>query len=326
MVHSASEYNMTTLWSPRLKGRPLRVVIGILMTHPITWFTELAMAAFVIVLSLLACLGNLGWAALPVIAVAALFAAGFPAFYVFCLWLLDIYEREPKRIMVSLFLWGAASAFLSLVGNTIFGVLASLLPQGLGHLLTSVVGAPVIEEIFKGVGLVLIAGHHEMEDTYDGILYGFATGMGFAAVENFLYFTVNVTPGTEDVSLGLWLYFILYRSVICALGHGSFTATTGALIGFLKNRFPASPWVLASALVSVLGAIALHGAFNLTAAFQGIVSLELFDEELVPVFHGPFILALAGFWLFIAIPLALWETRRRLARQAARQLAVSRSL
>lgn len=316
MVRTAGEYTLETLWNPRLAGRPLRVALGILMTHPLTWIIELVMAGFVVTLCLLACLGMLGWTALPVIAIASAFAAGFPVFYVVALWALDLYEREPKRIMVSLFLWGAASSLLSIIGNTFFGALASFLPGGIGDFVASTAGAPIIEELFKGAGLLLIAGHHEMEDTYDGILYGFAVGMGFAAVENFLYFTVNVTPGSEDVTLGWWLWFVLYRSVICALAHGSFTATTGSVVGFLKNRYPASPWVVAAGAFSVLGAIALHAVFNITAAAQAIVAVELFDEALVPVFHGPLILAMAGFWVLLAIPLALVETRRRMARLA----------
>jgi RsiW-degrading membrane proteinase PrsW (M82 family) len=313
MVRTAEEYNWRTLFAPRLKGRPFMEAVAVLATHPAVWVLEIIIASPIVLLSLLAAFGNLGVEAIPVVLIGGLAAIGFPAFYTALYWLLDIYEREPKRIIVSLFLWGAASATFCFVGNTLFGALLSIVVDaGAANLLGAVIGAPIIEEIFKAAGLIVIAWHFELEDTFDGILYGFAVGMGFAAVENFLYFTVNVTPG-EDVTPRYWLAFVIYRSVLCALAHGSFTATTGSLIGFLKNRPWGRSWAPFGAVISVIAAMVLHGLFNLSAAFQTILAVELFDEPLVPLFHGPLVFLFAGFWLFIATPLALMETKRRMA-------------
>ncbi len=320
MVRTAEEYNLRTLFAPRLAGRPLLDQVGILMTHPATWLVESALAGLLVVFSILVCLGQRGLEAFLLVAAAGGVAILFPVAYVAALWLLDVFEREPKRVIVSLFLWGASSSFFSFIANTILGILGAVtVGEQAAELLTAVFGAPVVEEFFKGAGLVLLAGHHEMEDTYDGMLYGFAVGMGFAAVENFLYFTVNVTPGVDDVTPGYWLLFMLYRSVICALGHGSFTATTGAVMGFLKNRASSRRWAQAIAPVSAALAMVMHGTFNLSATFQSVVSFRLFHEPLVPLFHGPLIILFAGFWLLLVAPLALWETKKRMERDSRRE-------
>ena len=54
-------------------------------------------------------------------------------------------------------------------------------------IIATAVLAPVIEEIIKSAGVVVMSAHHEMNDTLDGLLYGFVVGVGFSAVENWFY-------------------------------------------------------------------------------------------------------------------------------------------
>ena len=236
-------YTLKNLFLPRLRGRPWREIPAMLMLNPIVWLCE-------IIVWLIFAVGSSYQASVlaphldfVIIIVATVATIIFPVIYLFFMWILDIFEREPLRFIISLFLWGVASAGGAFIVNTTLGlilvVIGSIIGGETGGNLAAVVGtsvfiAPVVEECIKGLGVIIMAGHHELDDTYDGILFGFSAGIGFAAVENLFYFTAAFKEGQTT---GLeFLGFVLYRSIICMIGHGCFTATTGILMGFLKGR------------------------------------------------------------------------------------------
>lgn len=309
---------------PNLKGRSAFEVLGIIMTHPVIWAAEATLAGIMISVIMLTSLVNLGhphlW--LFVMTLGPLAAFAFPLFYVFLLWLLDFYQRESLRVIISLFLWGCASTFFALIFNSMEGAFLAQL-GGAGVILTATIAAPIVEEFFKGLGLLIIAGHHELEDTYDGLFYGFTVGAGFAAIENFLYFSATPIAVT---GMGSWFLLVLYRSTLCALGHGCFTATTGVLIGFLKNRKGSRAYAQLAWIPSVIIAMSLHGLFNLAAYLQSDLGISRQNElmALLPVFHGPLVGVLGFVYFIIITPLAILETRHRvraLRRDAVGQVA-----
>jgi len=309
------KYTIRTLFLPRLRGRPIREIFAIIMLNPLVWLLE-GCAWFMF--------GFLGvvqakivapHAAIGVIAVTTVAVVVFPLMYLLVIWLMDFFEREPLRFIFSLFMWGVASTVGSFIFNTILGTfLAIFLGPEIGGMGTSVMIAPIVEECMKGLGLILIAGHHEMDDTMDGIVYGFSVGIGFAAVENFLYFSIAFQEG-HSTSLE-FLSFVLYRSVICMIGHGCFTATTGMIMGFIKGRGRLSKYAQLFGFVGLLGAMTLHGTFNLLAIIQGAVQYTFLEgvKYPVPLFHGPLIL-LMGAVYFIIIIFALWESYSRVKRE-----------
>jgi protease PrsW len=194
---------------------------------------------------------------------------------------IDLYEREPLRYVVPVFVWGfAVATTVSLVFNTLFQLtLSSATNMKTASFFTAVVEAPVVEECSKGAALLLIfliaylarrrSGLIEFAGVMDGIVYGSAVGFGFAIAEDLLY---GLQFGPET---------FIVRRIFGGFAHASFTSLTGIGIGLI-------PLVHGRALKVILpvlglsGAILLHAAFNFTATVFGPVGyLVLFCVVLV---------------------------------------------
>jgi RsiW-degrading membrane proteinase PrsW (M82 family) len=183
---------------------------------------------------------------------------------------IDIYEREPLRYVIPVFIWGfAVATTVSLIFNTLFELtLSSVTSTRTASFFTAVVEAPVVEECSKGAALILIffiaylarrrSGLVEFSGVMDGIVYGSAVGFGFAIAEDLLY---GLQFGPET---------FIVRRIFGGFAHASFTSLTGIGIGLI-------PWVHNRALKVILpmlglsGAIFLHAAFNFTATVFGPV-------------------------------------------------------
>jgi protease PrsW len=184
---------------------------------------------------------------------------------------IDLYEREPLRYVIPVFLWGfAVATTVSLVFNTLFQLtLSSVTSVKTASFFTAVVEAPIVEESAKGFALLLIfliaylvrrkSGLIEFAGVMDGIVYGAAVGFGFAIAEDLLY---GIQYGPET---------FIVRRIFGGFAHASFTSVTGIGIGLI-------PWVQSRALKVLLpllglcGAITLHSTFNLTATLLGPVA------------------------------------------------------
>ncbi|MBA2534606.1 MAG: PrsW family intramembrane metalloprotease [Rubrobacter sp.] len=184
---------------------------------------------------------------------------------------IDLYEREPLRYVIPVFVWGfAVATTVSLVFNTLFQLtLSSVTSVKTASFFTAVVEAPIVEESSKGFALLLIfliaylvrrrSGLIEFAGVMDGIVYGAAVGFGFAIAEDLLY---GLQYGPET---------FIVRRIFGGFAHASFTSVTGIGIGLI-------PWVQNRSLKVVLpllglaGAITLHATFNLTATLLGPVA------------------------------------------------------
>ena len=183
---------------------------------------------------------------------------------------IDLYEREPLRYVIPVFIWGfAVATTVSLVFNTLFQLtLSSVTSTQTASFFTAVVEAPVVEECTKGAALLLIffisylarrrSGLVEFAGVMDGIVYGSAVGFGFSIAEDLLY----------GLQFGPETYIV--RRIFGGFAHATFTSLTGIGIGLI-------PLVDTRALKVILpvlglsGAILLHSAFNFTATVFGPV-------------------------------------------------------
>jgi len=184
---------------------------------------------------------------------------------------IDLYEREPLRYVVPVFIWGfAVATTIALVFNTIASVtFDAVVSKEAANFLTAVFVAPVVEECSKGLALLIIfvvaylASRRrrliEFAGVMDGIVYGAAVGFGFALAEDILY---GMQYGVET---------FLVRRIFGGFAHAAFTSLTGigiGLIPFVHNRvLKAVPPIL-----GLLGAILLHATFNFLATVFGAVA------------------------------------------------------
>lgn len=198
--------------------------------------------------------------------------------------LIDRWEPEPKSLVIFALAWGAVAA----VGIALLVDLALTLAVGMrNEFFSAVIQAPVIEEIAKGLGvlLVFVIGRRAFDGPVDGVVYGALVGAGFAFTENIQYFGTSLIDGGAGQ---LTLTFVL-RGLVSPFAHAMFTALTGFAIGLAARRGATTAAALGSGALGLLGAVALHAYWNGSSLLGDFLALYLSTQ--VPLFIG-FILAI----------------------------------
>jgi RsiW-degrading membrane proteinase PrsW (M82 family) len=188
----------------------------------------------------------------------SLIAAMVPmVFYMVVIWRLDKYDREPVWLVSLNFAWGAFGAVIvglaigSVFERNFSGVIFSYQNK---DMLSSLLTAPVIEELAKAVFLIFVtAPLKDFDNMTDGVVYGAAIGLGFGMTENFLYF-LNVE------SMDQWLILIPMRSILSAVMHACSTSAFGAFIGYSKFQVKKNKtWLIP---LGLLTAMIIHFVWN----------------------------------------------------------------
>lgn len=170
---------------------------------------------------------------------SAILAVGLGIPHVLIILWLDRNEQEPLWLLGSAWLWGAVMATgISVIGNTVFGLLAMGLvgDAALAAQLTASLSAPPVEELTKGAALAVIYlfFRSHIDNVLDGIIYGAIVGMGFAMMENFMYYTGPFMEGSET-AVSDWSGLVILRGIVTGVGtHWCFTAFTGAGFGLMR--------------------------------------------------------------------------------------------
>jgi protease PrsW len=128
--------------------------------------------------------------------------------------------------------------------------------QNIQLLILAVFIAPIVEELAKSWAVLAL--RKRLNEIEDGLVYGAAAGLGFAAVENIVYNGAGLVQGAE-----VFLVIAISRALTSTLLHASATAITGYGIALSKfHRMAGHPqsWAL-----YYMGAVLLHASFNMFA-------------------------------------------------------------
>jgi len=159
---------------------------------------------------------------------------------------LDRVEPEPRSSKIHAVLWGA------MVAGVVSGIVNTIAAGVAGDIVATVVSAPLIEEAMKGLGIIWAVRRREVDSIMDGIVYAGWVALGFAVVEDFLYF---VTAESEGF---LFQIFVL-RAILTPFAHPLFTSWTGLAIGLsVAKRLPMGLHLLWGYGL----AVASHAAWN----------------------------------------------------------------
>lgn len=223
--------------------------------------------------------------------IASALAAIIPmSIYLFLIWKFDRYDREPFKLVLINYLWGALGAIvLALIGSLIITLILSLFIKNPLQLtrFSSVVVAPIVEEITKGFFLLITVSNKKFDNITDGIVYGGAIGLGFGMTENFFYFI------TYANSVPSWIMLVIVRSLFSAVMHCVSTATLGAFFGYAK--FKPTGQKLFFGFWGLMFAMGIHSIWNLSLSFEKMAPLGfLFMFISVIVFIITFSLSLKG--------------------------------
>ncbi|MCD2169365.1 PrsW family intramembrane metalloprotease [Microbacterium sp. JC 701] len=209
---------------------------------------------------------------------------------------IDRWEPEPRRLLVFAVAWGAIAAVTIALGvDLVITLLVGRLPEAF----SAVVQAPIVEEVAKGLGVLLIFAfaRRAFDGPVDGIVYGALIGAGFALTENVQYFAISyLEGGPGQVATTFFL-----RAVLSPFAHVMFTSLTGFAFGLAARRGLRTGAALGYGFPGLIGAIVLHALWNGSATFFDF--FEIYAALQVPLFV-----------LFILGVLALRREESRLTR------------
>lgn len=235
------------------------------------------------------------------VALLSLFSLGFgaalvgvvvafaPAPIYLGVWLwLDRNDPEPAWILAALLLWGGGAAtFVSGVVNDLFSGVTQAVSRDaqLAAFLSASVSAPLVEEATKGLAilLLLLFLRREFDGVIDGIVFAGVVALGFATVENVLYYGRAVSQHGVG---GLITVFLL-RGVLGPFGHAVYTSMTGIGCGIARQTHNPALRLLAPALGYCV-AVFLHALWNFLASVAGAAFLVIYVVFWLPLFVGFF--------------------------------------
>ncbi len=224
-----------------------------------------------------------------ILAVASLVFAVVPmGIYLWLVWLMDRYDREPISLLLKNFLWGAFGAIL-------FGILFSIAfssALGSNDFQNAIYIAPFVEELAKASFLLLVTVRdRRFDNVTDGVVYGMAIGLGFGMTENFLYFIGAKTVGD-------WVMLVVMRTLFSAVMHSMSTGIFGAFVGFTKFQARALRWPLR--LLGIALAMLLHFFWN--------YSVSIDDPGAIGAGMLAILFSVAAIIVLVQVAL-LWESR-----------------
>jgi len=204
------------------------------------------------------------------------------AFYAWILYYLDSYEREPIKLLIGVFLWGAviaAGAAFVINSITSSGIYFITHSEFATQLTVSTIVAPVVEETLKGTAvlIVFLFFRSEFDSLLDGLIYGGITALGFAATENAWY--IHQMGYLEYGWEGL-IKMTFIRVVLVGWQHPFYTAFIGLGLAFSRRTLePILRWV--APLLGWTLAVILHLLHNLfSGLFQsnaGVIFATIWD-------------------------------------------------
>ncbi len=236
---------------------------------PLTWVTMIVLGLGALVVAILILLTGGPVASLITTLLAAI---SFPILILILFWL-DRYEPEPARYRLAALGWGGVVAVvLSFVAEQILFAV-----PGTTSFIDTAVTAPIVEETGKGLFLVVVVifRRAQIHGLLDGLIYGALVGVGFAFVEDILYYLSSLQDGALPVTFFL-------RGVMGPFAHPLFTAATGIGVGIaVTTRRPAVR--VFAPILGFTAAVLMHGIWNGSTFWGGDGFLFAYGAIILPL-------------------------------------------
>lgn len=221
--------------------------------------------------------------------------------YLWVPWIVDRYDPEPWWCLLMALAWGgiAACGMAALINTTVHVLGNAVFGNDVGAVLGPCVSAPIVEEFFKGLAVfgMFYFLRREFDGVVDGVIYATFSALGFAAIENIIYYSNAVREdelhnGVAHALVGT----VFVRGILGPWGHPLYTSMTG--LGFGIARETNKTWLKWLApLGGYMFAAFLHCTWNTAATLSNALVLLMLPLWLL------FVLAFTG--------LVIWLVRRK---------------
>ena len=207
--------------------------------------------------------------------VGAAFALPPLVVYLWIPWIVDRYDPEPWWCLLLALAWGgiAACGFSALI-NTFVHVAGNAVGDGIGDVLGPCVSAPIVEEFFKGLAVfgMFFFMRRQFDGVVDGVIYATFAALGFAAVENIIYYGNAAREEAVLGHSGILAGTVVVRGILGPWGHPLYTSMTG--LGFGIARETNKTWLKWLApLGGYMFAAFLHSTWNTAATLSNALVL-----------------------------------------------------
>ena len=239
-------------------------------------------------------LGSMHKDAAKVFVISLYAATAFSAVPMAILWWLDRRERESPWLFLFMFLWGGliATSLALPINNYIIADIGQWIAKNpwvrdhLGKdaalLLGAPIAGPLVEEICKGLGILLVFFllRAEFDNMRDGFIYGAVVGTGFNWLETPLYIAHGYAQfGDAPWELQLGARFALFGLA----GHALYSGLFGAFVG-LARQTRKMPIRIGAPILGLILAMLAHAINNLMPL---IVTLFEYSQGKPPDSNSP---------------------------------------
>ncbi len=160
----------------------------------------------------------------------------------------DSFKLVAWKALLIAISYGALSALMSYFANGWIMELFDLDRSQLARF-----GAPVVEEVIKGVLIVVLLARNRVGFVVDSAIMGFAIGTGFAIIEN-LFYLYNV----DNPNMAVWIV----RGFGTAIMHGGVVAMMAIIAKMGYDRWKGMGPRTLAVVLGLLVAIGIHMAYN----------------------------------------------------------------
>lgn len=197
--------------------------------------------------------------ALGLIVAATLTAAAVvPVLYLVYLYEAQVYRDEPVRTL------GLTIAAGAVLGVATMIVAARVIPASSPLQLAGAAGAviggtvllPIVEELLKPLPVMVLRRRSSFNETVDGLAFGVAAGLGFAAAETLYNYSRVIGDLNLQASASSWLVPLLSLAITQPLMQGSCTGALTASLWRRGKRGKSRLIYLAGAPVAILAHVA----------------------------------------------------------------------
>ncbi len=230
-----------------------------------------------------------------------------PLLMVMYVYVVDIYEDEPLRVIGATMVWGAAAGVVYALATRALESGATFGASDLGDVLLNGVGLPLVEMLLMIAGPLMLLRWKRFNDVLDGVTFGAASAVSFSGahliVQSLPVLSAGLRPAGDPLP---WIVQLISLGVLQPVIAAGAIGAAAAAFWLRYNTPPTDRHALGAAGVP---AIALLGAGALIVA-AGLA------KALLPLIAATVILAvvaaIALLWLRATIHLGLIQESREI--------------